>query len=124
MKRWSAISAFGVLAASCTTGDEAAPPIPLEDGEYVFSHRFAEHPNIQSIDVTVQLSGNKIAVFNNNDDSVFPIGLLEAGTLMWHARANRWIIAMSTDDLLATEVGGCTDGPTTVDLELQVYWTC
>ena len=124
MKRLSVLLAYGVLVASCTPAEDAGPSVPLEDGEYVFSHRFAEHPNISSIEVRVQLSGNRITVINDNEDSVFPVGLLESGTLMWHSGASRWVIVESAEELSATEVGGCSDGPTTIDLDQRIFWTC
>jgi len=118
------ILALSALCASCVGGDAPGPRIPLGSGEYEFVHRFAEHPSIRSIRVDVRIDGSHIAVYNHESDSVFPLGLLEQGTLLWHAGAGRWIIGNSDEDSLAPEVGGCTDGPTTVDLVERIYWTC
>jgi hypothetical protein len=115
---------LGVLAVSCVAPERIARRIPLNDRDYVFSHRFAEHPNVPNTDVAVRVSEDHISISNENPESVLPLGLLEEGTLMWHGGTSKWIIANSEQDLLATEVGGCTDGPATVDLERRIYWTC
>ena len=50
--------------------------------------------------------------------------VLADGELAWHAGARRWIIADDPADVAAPEVGGCTDGPPTVDLALREFPDC
>ena len=112
---------LSVLAISAC---ESAPEPPLSSGDYKFVHRFEEHPNIPSILLDVQIRGRHIVVINNDRTDVFPAGLIEEGTLMWHAGSGQWIIGMKPDDAHATDVGGCSDGPEVVDLQARVFWTC
>lgn len=108
------------------TTRQQEPSQPLADGKYIFEHKFAEvgHHKIESIKLSVIIKGNHITVINNDRSDVFPKGLLEEGTLMWHAKSSEWIIGNSTSDRNAVDVGGCSDGPTVVDLEKRIYWTC
>lgn len=100
--------------------------MPLEDGEYIFQHKYAEAEQyrIRSIELLVEIRGNHIVVINNDRSDVFPMGVLEEGTLMWHSKSGQWIIGTVPSDSDADEVGGCTDGPTVIDLQKRIYWTC
>ncbi len=100
------------------------PAPPLADGEYVFRHRFAEQPEMKSIHLVVRIRGKHITVTNRENARVFPLGLLDEGELEWHDKWRVWIVAHDPRDKLAPEVGGCSDGPTVVDLVARVYWTC
>ena len=70
------------------------------------------------------ISGRHIELVNDGDSSVFPVGVIESGTLMWHARSRQWIVGSDQADAKAEEVGGCSDGPSVVDLVARIYWTC
>jgi len=100
--------------------------IPLKDGEYTFEHKYAEaeQHQIKSITLIVKIVGKHIMVINNDHDDVFPMGVLEEGTLMWHSESSQWIIGQNPSDANAPEVGGCSGGPTVIDLEKRIYWTC
>ena len=114
-----------VLAVSaCGERSNKEPPLP--SGDYVFMHKFAEaeQSKIPSIKVNVQIRGRHIVVVNNDKTDVFPAGLLEEGTLMWHAASGQWIIGREPADAGAADVGGCSDGPPVIDLECKIYWTC
>lgn len=100
------------------------PQIPLGSGEYVFQHRFAEHPTIPSIPLQVTISGSRIVVVNPMASNPFPAGILAEGQLMWHVASQQWIIGHETSERLARDVGGCSDGPEIVDLSGKIYWTC
>lgn len=100
-----------------------SPAHPLLSGTYVFSHRSAEHPNQMGHPLQVTIDGSHITVYNADSASVFPVGLVVEGTLLWHAGAAKWIIG-SKEDLKAVEVGGCSDGPAVVDLTNKVFWSC
>ena len=101
-------------------------PLPIKDGEYVFEHKFAEaeQHKIKSIKLNVTIKGRHIIVINNDRFDVFPKGVLEEGTLMWHSSSGQWIIGNNPSDKDEIDVGGCSDGPTVIDLEKQIYWTC
>lgn len=101
-----------------------AKDIPLSDGEYIFQHKYAEHPQMQSIKFKVLISGSTIQVENQTDSSVWPKGLIDEGELFYHKSSNQWIIINTPQDKLAKEVGGCRDGPTVIDLFNKVYWSC
>ena len=109
-----------VGACACTS--ETQPPLP--SGDYVFAHRFAEHPDIPSTEFSVQIRGRHVTITNNGPTDVFPRGLIEEGTLMWHAKSGQWIIGTDAADANAADVGGCSDGPSVIDLQRKTYWTC
>jgi len=100
------------------------PPIPLPTGRYEFKHRFAEHPDMTSITLIAEIIDDQIELFNADSDWLFNFGVVEKGTLMWHAATKTWIIGHSHEDRVAPHVGACTDGPSEVDLVELVYWTC
>jgi len=112
-----ALSFLFVFFTSCSN------QAPISNGSYTFQHKFAEHPNSESISLDVKITGSKITVTNNNELSTWPKGVVEEGQLFLHS-SKKWIITHNESDKQATEVGGCTDGPTVVDLIKKVYWTC
>ena len=107
-------------------GCKASTELPsrLADGEYVFSHRYAEHPWMESITLTARIQGDHIVLINDGDSAVFPRGKIEEGRLFWHAPSAQWIVIHSDEDREAVEVGGCSDGPEVIDLARRIYWTC
>jgi hypothetical protein len=121
--RMRVLAAFYILSIGQPAVAEE-PPVPLPTGRYEFRHRFAEHPGIPSIKLIAIIDDDHIELTNADSDKVFPFGLIEEGTLMWHAASQQWIIGYSEQDRNATDVGGCTDGPSVVDLVKLEYWTC
>ncbi|WP_286719583.1 hypothetical protein [Thalassolituus sp. UBA2009] len=114
-----------LLLTSLTIGTAyAAPELPLADGQYVFQQRYAEHPQMQGINLDTEIKQGRISLTNNDSDGVFPLGLIDEGELYWHARSGHWIIIYEPKDKEAKDVGGCSDGPAVVDLENKIYWTC
>jgi len=103
---------------------EVKKVLPIKNGDYQFQHKFAEHPDMESIHFLVKIRGSHIAVLNVESSDVFPMGLIEEGTLMFHEGEQEWIISTSPNDINAKEVGGCSDGPTVVDLIKKIYWSC
>jgi len=101
-----------------------AKEIPISDGEYVFVHKFAEHPNMSSIRLEVVVKGSLITIMNSDNDDVFPFGIIDQGEMFWHKKSGNWIILYSAEDKMAEEVGGCSTGPSIVNLKEKVYWTC
>jgi hypothetical protein len=111
---------FALMLSACQSSTEP----PLASGDYVFVHKFAEHPDIPSIKLDVQIRGRHIVLTNNDRTDVFPAGVINEGTLMWHGPSSQWVIGTQLTAADATEVGGCSDGPEVVDLERRIYWTC
>ena len=114
----------GRPTSSCR-GSESDDPL-LPSGDYVFMHKFAEGEQVRfpGSPVTVRIDGRHIVVINNESTSVFPVGVIDQGTLMWHAASRQWIIGTEADDADAAQVGGCSDGPLVVDLKRRIFWTC
>jgi len=101
-----------------------ANEIPLKDGSYIFTHRFAEHPNMESIKLSTTIKNGVITLTNTTNSDVFPLGIIENGKISWHQKSQQWIIRDSSEDLNAIEVGGCSDGPSVIDFKIMVYWSC
>ena len=117
---------FIVLMCLSLTAYSAQPKqhLLLKSGTYTFKHKFSEQPDAGSSPLVVKIKGNQIAVYNREGSGVFPKGLIEKGTLMFHQKSQAWIISTSAEDINAEEVGGCSDGPTMVDLLNKTYWSC
>lgn len=112
------------LAAGCAGNTPAQPGMPLADGHYVFLQRFAEQPSIDGARFEVNIAGLHIKVVNHHPTRLFPAGLINAGQLMWSRPTHQWIIGQHPADAQRTDVGGCSGGPTVVDLAEKIYWTC
>ncbi len=117
---------FTLLMCFALTAYSAQPKmhLPLKSGTYTFKHKFAEQPDAGSSPLVVKIKGNHIAVYNRENSMGFPKGLIEKGTLVFHQKSQAWIISTSAEDINAEEVGGCSDGPTMVDLLNKIYWSC
>jgi hypothetical protein len=113
---------FLVAISACATSSKPAPP--LGNGRYVFQQRFTEHPDMAGLQLDVHIQSRRIKVYALKGDEVFPAGLLEEGKLMWHVKTQQWIIGIDEKDRAAEDAGGCSSGPTAVDLEKKIYWTC
>lgn len=115
-----------IALTMCTSAGSAAgdPQIPLVSGQYVFQHRFGEHPTIPSIPLNVTVRDSHIVVVNPNASEPFPAGVLAEGELMWHAASKQWLIGREASDKSAQDVGGCSEGPEVIDLASKIYWTC
>ena len=109
-----------VLLAACSS----EPELPIESGTYRFQHKFAEHPSMPSIEVTVVIDGRRVKIVNEQATDVFPKGTLAKGILLWHPDSRQWIIGKNKADREVSDVGGCSDGPEVIDLTDKVYWTC
>lgn len=112
------------VTITSTCSAESEPQIPLSSGQYVFQHRFVEHPTIPSIPLHVTISGSHLVVVNPAASDPFPAGVLAEGQLMWHAASKQWVIGHETSDRSAQDVGGCSEGPEVIDLAGKIYWTC
>ena len=110
-----------ILSASAT----AEPPVPLPDGTYQFQWRDTEFASSPGFPVRVEISGQNIRVVNEGSRVGVPAGEIAHGTLMWHERLSKWILASSPDDATAESVGGCGDNdPYEIDFKSRDIWTC
>lgn len=110
------------LGACTSVGIPHNPP--LVSGTYIFSHRDAEFPDAPGFLVIVKILGDKFSVENPTPYGPIPAGIIDEGTLMWHEASHQWILGNSELDRYAEEVGGCSDGPSTIDFENRILWTC
>ena len=98
-----------------------------ESGTYNYTLVFNEWRN-ESLGTTVEviIKGNKIKVLHNGSGNLTGRkgDLLEEGILMKHKPTGRWIIGQSRADAHATEVGGCSGGPTFIDPEKKIFEYC
>lgn len=99
-------------------------PAALADGTYVFSHRFAEHPNMKSISLEAIIKNGEISLINKGPSDIFSKGVIKKGEMFWHEKSGEWIILSTAEDKHAEHVGGCTDGPEVIDMAKKIYWTC
>ena len=117
------------LAWSLPTTSPAQPahrPAPRRpaDGRYRFEHRYAEHPSLPGFAVTVVVRKGRVSVINPQAEDQFPRGTIDGGLLLWNHPTRQWIIGQSADDAHSDNVGGCSDGPSVVDFQRRIYWTC
>ena len=124
MKQGQLLALPALLFMAAGSADQ--PEQPLATGTYEFQHRFgeAEHRRIPSIKLKVDIRGDHIVIVNVDSDDVFPYGVLDEGTLMWHETTQQWIVGHDEADRDAPEVGPCSEGPQVIDLERRIYWTC
>lgn len=102
----------------------AVERLPLRDGEYAFRHRSAKHQDLPAHPMVARISGTRIVLVNRKGSSVFPIGVVAEGELMWHDASKRWVLGRDPADHTAEVVGGCSVGPEAVDLRRRVYRLC
>tara|TARA_B100000809_G_C15028220_1_gene490984 strand:- start:291 stop:647 length:357 start_codon:yes stop_codon:yes gene_type:complete len=97
----------------------------LKDGTYTFDIAFAEWGG-KSLGSTcsVIIKGDSITVINDGSLSGEKGEIIEKGTLMIHKDTGKWIITHSKSDINAEEVGGCSDGPTEIDIKNKKLWLC
>ncbi len=95
---------------------ESSNEIPA-DGKYIFDVAYAEHQGASmGKEVTVIISGDAIKIVLEGIE-------IDNGTLLKH-KSGKWIIATNKTDSELEEVGGCTDGPSTIDFKNKKYWMC
>jgi hypothetical protein len=116
-----------LLVLLCLARSQQAFSQAIKDGEYIFWVRDAEYidtPIWAKVNVTIK--GNKIKVVYIKADwgNSKPGDLYEEGILMYNKKNKCWIIGHKASDKSATEVGGCSDGPTRIDLKRKVIWSC
>lgn len=113
-----------VLLLWMTLSCARAADFPLADGDYIFQHRYAEQPLMDSFQLQVEIRFPRIRVYNRDYAGVFPLGLVDDAELYWHQPSQQWILVHDEQDKQASEVGGCSDGPGVIDAQARIYWTC
>ena len=104
----------------------ADPRLPITSGHYRFEFKDAEFANIAGIAIRVTINGLHLrAVSDDASSTLWPKGtVVEEGLLLWHPGSGQWIIGQKRSDRHATEVGGCSDGPDTIDFKQRIVWHC
>lgn len=98
--------------------------LPIANGTYTFLVKHTEHPDIPGGTLQAEIVDDRITLVSKPGASVFLAGVVEEGRLQWHASSGRWIIGDSEADASAPDAGGCSDGPSVIDLKQRIYWTC
>jgi hypothetical protein len=102
---------------------QAQPALPIHSGEYTFWHRDEEFPDSRGFRVRVSIKGMQIVLINPKVHGPFPAGVIDEGTIQWHARSKQWILAHDAAARDASELG-CAGGPSTIDFAKRIIWTC
>jgi hypothetical protein len=124
MRFASVVSACLVLAAAAAVA-ESPPEFQLRSGKYAFRISDAEFDGKFSYPARVTIQGMHITVVVTACDGPLPCNeVLVEGTIFWHERTGQWIIAASKEDFNAEQVGGCSDGPMTIDPKQRIIWYC
>jgi hypothetical protein len=101
--------------------------LAIEDGEYTFTVAFAEWGG-QSLGATckVIIKGNSVLVLHDGNPTLSGRAgeVIDKGFLMRHKATGKWIIGKTEKDKLAPEIGGCSDGPSIIDLKKRIFWLC
>lgn len=99
-------------------------PQKKTNGTYIYDVAFAEwQGKSMGAKVEVQIKGDSIFVYSYQGLSGEKGELIDSGILVKH-RKGEWIIAHSPNDRNADEIGGCSDGPSIIDLENEKFWLC
>ena len=104
-----------------TAAYASASQLPIRSGEYTFQLKYEEQPDFPGTPLIVKIVGRHITIINTKQSTTFPLGVIDEGTLTWHAKSKQWIIGDGTDDS-TEDVGACTGGPPVIDLRHRIYW--
>ena len=113
---------FLVVACSCNSAFGQRP----KDGTYTYQIAFAEWGGKSlGATCTVIIKGDRIKVLHNGTRNLTGNkgDILDSGIIVKH-KTGKWIIGHSVRDKNATEIGGCSDGPTVIDFKRKKWWTC
>ena len=73
----------------------------------------------------IVIKNDSIQVIHNGGNLTGTKGqILDQGVIRKHKKTAKWIIAHKAEDVEAKEIGGCSNGPTIIDFEKKVWWTC
>ena len=97
-----------------------------KDGTYTYSIAFAEWGGKSlGATCTVIIKGDSIKVVHNGKGNLTGKkgDILDEGIIIKH-KTGKWIIGHSVNDKKATQIGGCSDGPSVVDFKRKIFWSC
>lgn len=93
-------------------------------GTYSYSVAFAEWGGKSlGSTVTVIIKSDSIKIINDGTLSGKKGEIIEQGRLVKH-KSGKWIIVKRPEEELADEIGGCSDGPSEIDIVNKKWWTC
>jgi hypothetical protein len=76
-----------------------------------------------NLPVEIVITGNKIIVYNNEENPLTGGRIIMQGVIMKH-KSGRWIIGKTANDQNVEEIGGCTGGPTPIDFQTKIIEWC
>lgn len=98
-----------------------------KDGIYTYKVAFAEWGGKSlGTTCTVIIKGNTVKVLHNGKKGLEGKkgDMIAKGIIMKHIKTGKWIIANSSKDKYAKEIGGCSDGPPVIDFKNKIFWLC
>lgn len=102
--------------------EEAELSAEIPQGKFTYELFFAEFGGrVENEPVEVEIIGNWIVVYGN--EKLTDEEIIVEGMLLRH-KSGEWIIAQDESQTEADEIGGCTDGPPTIDLETGIIGWC
>lgn len=96
----------------------------IPQGRFIYELYFSEFGGrMANFPVQVEIIGNKITVFTDQENPLSGGKIIIKGILIKH-KSGSWIIAEHLDDKDADEIGGCSDGPTPIDFQTRIIECC
>lgn len=98
-----------------------------KDGSYTYKIAFAEWENQPAkTTCTVIIKGDSVKIIHNGHPGLMGKkgDIIDQGLLLRHKATGKWIIAHDKKDSGAAEIGGCSDGPSVIDIKKRVFWLC
>ncbi len=92
----------------------------IPQGKMMYQLYFSEFGGrMENLPVEIEITGNKIIVYNNEKSPLTGGRIIIEGILIKH-KSGKWIIGKSETDQNAEEIGGCSGGPTPIDFETKI----
>jgi hypothetical protein len=96
----------------------------IPQGKMMYELYFAEFGGrMGNLRVEIQITGNKIIVYNNEINPLTGGKIIIEGILLKH-KSGKWIIGETETDQNTEEIGGCSGGPTPIDFETKIIEWC
>ena len=120
------VSVMSALLATACAPKQNDPHIPLGSGTYQFQQLDDEFSQSPGFPVTLTIQGTRYTVTTPGAlcGGIAAGSVLDAGIILWHRSTNEWILARSEADRNASDVGGCADGPNTIDFKRREIHSC
>ena len=96
----------------------------IPQGKMTYELFFAEFDGrMKNLPVEINITGDKIIVYNNKKNPLTGGEIIITGTLLRH-KSGKWVIGQKKTDQNAEEIGGCSGGPTPIDFEMKLIEWC